>query len=276
MRKSSDGFTLAELLVSIAIIVLVVLLVSRVVSSAAAITTLGHRRMDADAQSRQVFDRMAVDFAQAIKRSDLDCYVKGLDTENGNDRIALFTQVPGYYPGSTGQSPVSLVAYRINAVSGSASFNKMERMGKGLLWNGASNTDKPLIFGPTPTLQTNWPSASDSTIADPDYETIGSQIFRFEYFYQLKDGSIAIAPGPNGMQDISAVSVAIAVLDSKSKVLLSASQVTTLAGRMNDFSTGLGRGGLLSQWQSALDSTTDMPRPAVSAIRLYSRDFYIR
>jgi prepilin-type N-terminal cleavage/methylation domain-containing protein len=271
MRKLTNGFTLAELLFSMAIIVLLVLLVSRLIASAAAVTTQGHKRMDADSQARQIFDRMAIDFAQMIKRSDVDSYIKGLDTEAGNDKIAFFCEAPGYYPASGSQSSISLVSYRINAT------NKMERMGKGLLWNGASTTDKPLIFGPTPTLQTNWPSAVNGS-ADPDYEIIGPQIFRFEYYYLLKNGALAISPGPSGIQDVAAISVCIAIVDPKSKILLSNSQLTALAdpNRLKDFSTSMARGDLLSQWQSALDSTTDMPRPAISGIRLYERDFYTK
>jgi hypothetical protein len=260
---------LAELLVAIAIIVLLVLVVSRFLASAAAVTTLGHKRMDADSQARRLFDRMAVDFAQMIQRPDVDSYVKGLDPENGNDTIAFFSQVPGFYPSSSSQSPISLVSYRINTT------NKMERIGKGLLWNGASAANKPLIFGSTLTLQNNWPSAVSGS-ADPDYELVGPQIFRFEYFYFLKDGTLAVSPGAPGMQDVTAISVCIAVVDPKSKVLLSNSQLSTLVGRMNDFSISMGLGGLLSQWQSSLDSTTDMPRSAVSDIRLYERDFYLK
>jgi Prokaryotic N-terminal methylation motif len=266
----NKAFTLAELLVAIAITVLLVLLVSRLLASAAAVTTLGHKRMDADSQARQLFDRMAVDFAQMIKRSNVDSYVKGLDTENGNDTIAFFSQVPGYYPPSGSKSSISLVSYRINAA------NKMERMGKGLLWNGASATDKPLIFGSSPTLQNNWPSAVNGS-ADPDYEVIGPQIFRFEYFYVLRNGTLAVAPGAPGMQDVTAISGCIAVVDPKSKVLLSNSQLNALIGNMNDFDpSSMGRGDLLTQWQSALDGTTNMPRSAVSGIRLYERDFYLQ
>src|SRR4029453_7216061 len=71
-----DGFTLAELLVSVGVLVLVVLLGRQLLNSAATITILGHKQMDADSQARQVLDRMAIDFAQMVKRSDVDYYLK--------------------------------------------------------------------------------------------------------------------------------------------------------------------------------------------------------
>ena len=76
--------------------------------------------MDADSQARQLLDRMAVDFAQMVKRSDVDYYVKSSAAsplrhvlQPGNDQIAFYSAVPGYYPPTGSQSPVSLVAYRV-------------------------------------------------------------------------------------------------------------------------------------------------------------------
>ena len=40
----------------------------QLLNSAATITTLGHKQMDADSQARQLLDRMAIDFAQMVKR----------------------------------------------------------------------------------------------------------------------------------------------------------------------------------------------------------------
>ena len=74
--KQRDGFTLAELVVSVGVLVLLVVLAMQLLNSAASITTLGHKQMDADAQTRQVLDRMAIDFAQMVKSSDVDYYLK--------------------------------------------------------------------------------------------------------------------------------------------------------------------------------------------------------
>ena len=145
-RRRYIAFTLAELLVTVGVLVLLVLLFTQLLNSAATITTLGHKQMDADSQTRQVLDRMAIDFAQMIKRSDVDYYIKssrfasgsppgpsGIRAllQPGNDKIAFYSAVPGYYPSTGSQSPVSLVAYRLNPQ------NKLERMGKGLVWNAA-------------------------------------------------------------------------------------------------------------------------------------------
>ena len=72
----ASGFTLAELLVSVGVLVVLVLLFTQLINSAATVSILGHKRMDADSEARQVLDRMAIDFAQIVKRTDVDYYVK--------------------------------------------------------------------------------------------------------------------------------------------------------------------------------------------------------
>jgi hypothetical protein len=276
VRKFNQAFTLTELLVSIAILIGLVLLVARLFSSASTITTSGNKRMDADAQARPLFERIAVDFAQMVKRSDVDYYLKSpANSQAGNDQIAFYSTVPGYYPSSGSQSPISVVAYRINAQS------KLERMAKGLVWNGVSPSSTPVVFLPS-TISGSWPAVTNLS-PDSDYELIGPYVFRFEYSYLLKNGSFSETPwdtsagntAVNGMQDVAAICVSIATLDPKSRVLLSDAQLTTLAGRLNDFAMAMNPGDLLTQWQTALDATTDMPRPAMSAVRIYERYFYL-
>jgi prepilin-type N-terminal cleavage/methylation domain-containing protein len=190
--ESVRGFTLAELLVTMSVLVLLVFLFTQLLNSAAITMTLGNKRMDADSQARQLLDRMAIDFDQMLKRTDVSYYVKTTgNTEAGNDQIAFFSAVPGYYNQPGYNSNASLVAYRVNADSTSASYNKLERMGKGLALNGAYTTAPiPLLFldsttSPTTTIQGVWPAATSSTAADSDYETAGGQVFRFEYYYLL-------------------------------------------------------------------------------------------
>jgi hypothetical protein len=304
------GFTLAELLVTTGVLVLLVFLAAQLLTTAATITILGHKQMDADSQARQLLDRMAVDFAQMVKRSDVDYYVKSVGgatqrtvLQPGNDQIAFYSAVPGYYPTPSYQSAVSLVAYRVNASSTSSSYNKLERMGKGLLWNGATPVPAPVVFIPIPLASPlplgelpsptpnplptpAWPEASSATTPWLDSEVIGPQVFRFEYYYLLKNGTFSdtpwIAPHTSisGMQDVSAIIVDIAVIDPKSKAFLTDAQIATFAtaGNANflaDYSSGMTPGQLRNQWQSTVNGVTSLPRPALSGIRLYERFIYL-
>jgi len=283
LSRGERGFTLVELLVSIAVLALLVVLFASLFNSAATITTLGNKLMDADSQARQVLDRMAVDFAQMVKRSDIDYFAKGTTAPNsvggtlaGNDQIAFYSAVPGYYPSTGVQSPVSLVAYRINSQSGTAAFNKLERLGKGLVWNGVSTTDTPIVFLPL-TISGSWPYATN---ANPDpsspsaYETFGPQIFRFEYSYLLTNGNLSITP-PANISGIAAFIVDIGTIDPKSKVLLTNTQIASLAGQLSDYAANMFPGQLRNNWQNTLNANTTLPRPALSGIRVYERFFYL-
>ncbi|PYL72664.1 MAG: hypothetical protein DMF26_16015, partial [Verrucomicrobia bacterium] len=206
----TGGFTLAELVVSMGVLALLIVLASQFFNSAATVTTLGNKQMDADAQARQLLDRMAIDFAQLVKRTDVDLFAKGTVAPNSvggpmngtggqtnNDRIAFFSAVPGYYPTGSYQSPLSLVTYRVNSDSTSSSYDKMERMGKGLLWNAATPTPPPIVFMPLKISDT-WPAATSGTLTDANYELIGPQVFRFEYCYLRTDGTLSITPPLDG------------------------------------------------------------------------------
>jgi prepilin-type N-terminal cleavage/methylation domain-containing protein len=287
------GFTILELLVAVAILALMVVMFSSLLSSASSVTTLSNKHTEADAQARAVFDRMAIDFARMVKRPDVDYFLKSsTNLQTGQDQMAFYSEVAGYYPSSGSQSPLSLVGYRINGAAG-LNQNKLQRLGYGLLWNGVSSTNRPAVFLPL-TIAATWPTAANLD-ADDKYELLGPQVFRFEYYYILRgqtlpDGTVLPSilsdtpwdtrmPGhvsADGLRDVAAIGVAIAVIDPRSKVLVTDDQVETLAETMKDFSSDMKRGDLEAQWQTAVNAATGMPRASASSIRIYGRHFYIK
>src|SRR5439155_15427835 len=72
-----SGFTLAELLVSVFVITLIIFMVGQFMTGATAITRTSNKHIDTDTQARVVLDRMALDIAQMLKRTDVDYFVKG-------------------------------------------------------------------------------------------------------------------------------------------------------------------------------------------------------
>ena len=101
---------------------------------------------------------------------------------------------------------------------------------------------------------------------------------------------------PEGMQDVSAVVVDIAVIDPKSRLLVTDAQLarlngadgqsqgpalidwgnTTCAGCPIQTQWQSTPGLLLAQWRAALDANTiGLPRPAISGIRVYERYLYL-
>jgi hypothetical protein len=78
-----------------------------------------------------------------------------------------------------------------------------------------------------------------------------------------------------GMQDVAAIVVDVAVIDPKSKVLLTNAQIANLAGQLGDYSSGMVPGQLRANWQATLNATGSLPRAALSGIRLYERYLYL-
>src|SRR5438094_328526 len=118
----------------------------------------------------------------------------------------------------------------------------------------------------------------DSTIATTNtLDIIGPQVFRFEYYYLLKNGNLSATPwytssSVRGMQDVAAIVADIAVVDPKSRVLVG--DLTTLAQRLRDYN-GDAPGALLAAWRNAIDTNTTLPHTAISGIRLYERFLYL-
>jgi prepilin-type N-terminal cleavage/methylation domain-containing protein len=343
-RTIRSGFTLVEMLVSMGVLVLLALFLTQLVNTAATTVRPANKHIDTDTEARTVFDRMAVDFAQMLKRADVDYYVKansikypghsGGHKKGGggggggqtdlNDYMAFYTQAPGY--SSNSRSPISLVAYRVNGLqllngAQNPAYNRLERRGEALLWNGQSlsgnvktATAKPIFFLPVLIGDPNqgvWPSVGNNntsaTVDQPYMETIGPSVFRFEYCYLLKTGIATDTPwnidssyGPvygtfNGLADVEAIGVTIAVIDAQNRALLvqgdpAENNILNLQLYMQDFRTAPGRGvggnksvlDMEYQWNQVITNpstyplTLNMPRAAISAIRIYSRTFDLK
>jgi hypothetical protein len=186
--------------------------------------------------------------------------------------------------------------------------------------SSTSQVDVPMIYYPIPiavtytlnnkTYQAVWPQAGSPTTFDNDYEMIGPGVIRFEYFYTLKqsansklvpmnsglsgtptrflsntpwDPTLTDHTSLNGWQDVAAITVVIAVIDSKTLPIISQTQLGKLTGAngnsiLTDFdptSTGTWTPGQLeSQWRTAITQNIT-PSTVAAAIRVYSRTFYL-
>src|SRR5438270_1512204 len=156
--RRTCAFSLIEVMLAVAVVTIMLLVLTQVMRSGTTIASAANKHIDTDTEARTMLDRMALDFAQMLKRTDVDYYVKGSggytghgnghaygrkvsSGQQGSDQIAFFSQVMGYYPTPTSAgSAISLVAYRINSLPASPAYLRLERMGKGLLWNGVSNS----------------------------------------------------------------------------------------------------------------------------------------
>jgi hypothetical protein len=333
--RTSSGFTLVEMLVSTGVLVLLVLLLTQLINTAATTVRPANKHIDTDTEARMVFDRMAVDFAQMLKRTDVDYFLKANSTKypghSGehrrggggpqgqtelNDYMAFYAQAPGYWSGSGSASPISLVAYRVNGLSTLAAYNKLERRGETLVWTGSVSLPgqvknaltKPIFFLPVligDPVNGVWPAVGNNTtgtVDQPYLETIGPNVFRFEYCYLLKSGVATDTPWNtdntrgavygtfNALADVEAIGVTIALIDPQNRALLVQGDTTEdniirLETAMLDFKTAPGRGvgnnknviDCEAQWNQVIaNPPANMPPAAVSAIRVYSRSFDLK
>lgn len=362
LRRRAAGFTLAELLVSILVVVIITVIASQLMSSASGIVRSGNKRFDTDTAARVVLDRMALDFAQMVKRTDVDYYVKqkfykghgnghgcgqGHNNDLSSDQIAFYSQVPAYNPNpatysSTKQSPISLIAYRVNEgnATNNPAYGRLERMSKGLLWNGVANATNqsaiyPIVFqtgqidstctgnscpcgGTVGPWANAWSGAicNTNSSTDVDYEIIGPNVFRFEYYYMLKNGRVTdwpwdrfddttnrqkITDPPSiGLSQLRAIAVSIAVIDPASRALIQQAasadtaygDILDLAAELPDFKNGCGRGNsqksigdLEDEWKTVIQLVIQngqvsggklIPREAAKGIRVYNRYFDLK
>jgi Tfp pilus assembly protein PilV len=312
-KKTSGGFTLIEILVSFTVLGLIMVGVAQMMNSALSATIGGYKHMDADTQARMVLDRMAYDISKITKRPDVDYFFL---KNSGNDQMAFYSESGGYYPsdltGTTQQSDVALVGYMIN------SSNQLVRLSKGLCWNAANSTDTAMIFNPSPTsvlnvgantIPTKWPAVASGT--DTNYQVIGDQVFRLEYTflnqtsptasqtfptnltatipYYSDSPSATTSPytAPNGLKDVTAIIVTIAVLDNTSRAILSPTQIQAAASNLADsgFATSPTSPGTkvttsvslpYVTWKTKLASNNlGLPQAAASQVRFYQRYCYL-
>jgi hypothetical protein len=289
------AFSLIELLVATAVLVLLLLVVTQLINSTSATTVNGSKHMDADSHARMIFDRMAIDFDKMVKRNDVDyAFLK----RTGNDAMWFYSEAPAYFTGSpsvSARSTVSLVGYRIN------SSYQLERLGKGLEWDGipTSTLGGSVVFLTYPlgstiplaasTLVGNWPTTVTTTSTDPDYNVLSDQAYRLEFCFQLRDGTLSTNPyippatTINGFKDVSAIVVAIAILDNSSRKIVKKDLTnsnlldSTVADQMISALPDAMSGTSVAQtWNNGNYLTqSGLPAGAAAQIRIYQRAVYL-
>jgi hypothetical protein len=281
-------------MVAIAVLAIMVILLEELFNNATTAVTLSTDHSESDEAVGQLFTRMAADFSHMVRRPDVDYYVKSTSpgvtsagtaspalTMSGNDQMAFYSEVAGYATAADAQNVVSLVAYRVNVQGGAATpLPYLQRMGKALSWTSSdSSLIQPMVFEPQ-TLAQVWPAATDPSAADPDWEMISPNVFRFEYYYVLRNGTTTAVPwepalgstGISGFKDVTAIGVTVALSDRQATTLETLNQLTSLAGSMEDYKEGAKIGSLETDWQTQVTASA-LSATIKKGIRVYGRLF---
>ncbi len=199
--KARSGFTIVELLVATAVFLMVALVVAAIVDSTAKLTSLSNRRMGADSSARQTFDRMSADFSRAVLRPELPDRIEKLP---GNDKLTFYVRAQSY--DEAADRGISKVAYLVDE-----DFVLIRGV-EGFAWEAGTIPQLPFAGLTWPTDPANLhigsfiedrPSDDDPhprenpTIDETDeemFEVLSPGVFRFEYCFLLKDGTLSTVP----------------------------------------------------------------------------------
>lgn len=203
-RDRRQAFTLVEILVSTAIVMGIALLAGRMLNDVASATTHAGKLIDSDNEVRFVFSRMAGDFAAIHRRPDLNVHFQN---QAGNDAFYFFSQVPGHPASGSAAAPTgeSLVGYRMAA---NPEQVELERLALGLNWaessageaaagRASSRLHLPYYISEaySETIESPYNNSTHPNGSTPSqWDVVGSQVFRFEFCFHLKDGQFSEVP----------------------------------------------------------------------------------
>lgn len=147
----SRAFSLLELLVAVALLAVVGLLIAQIVSATMSASRLSNQGVDAAAQARLAFDRIGMDLAAAIVRSDTDFQASATNATNLLTVLASVASAdPAGAPSDFSNRMISLVSYRVAPHADNGNRPCLARAGRAAGWGergfmgipaSATNTD---------------------------------------------------------------------------------------------------------------------------------------
>ena len=236
------------MLVASAILALLVALIAQIISLCMASLSLTSKKLDSLSESRFVLDRIGADLSARVRQDNSQPRYK---KNPGNDGLSFYSQVGGY----GGDRGVSIVEYRLN------------NTGEYGLERGVTSTswDSNEVFD-----FSNPPQTTSAT----DFDEIGADTLRFEISFLTKDGNIVSSP-PAELSSIAFVIVTMATIDSKSRTLMTNSQIEKLVSKLKESEDGV---DIILSWQLALQdnlSPDDFPQAVSQGIHLTQRYYEI-
>lgn len=246
--RLEHAFTIIELLVAMTILALLTVLIVNIVGMVTNTISSSSQKRDALSQARFCLDRLGVDFDNQLLRADLD---HGISKKAGSDVLNFYSQVDGF----SGARQVAALSYRVK--DDPLSGLQLERGVQGAEWSG--NTQPGFL------------PAAFPAVAESDFEVLSDSVFRLEFTYLKKDGTLSSQVLPD-LSDVKSIVVAIAVLDAKTRKILTKEQVRLLSSTLADVQDG--ETPIVSWFQASFPS--DIPLKATQGIRYYQRYYDIR
>ncbi|HEY0256603.1 MAG TPA: prepilin-type N-terminal cleavage/methylation domain-containing protein [Candidatus Methylacidiphilales bacterium] len=237
-----SGFTLVELTVAIAILVMVGLGLTQVLSLSLQTWQLGLIRADCYTKARVVLDAATADIQRGVFRPDLKNFPASTTTP---PTFTFYTRAAGISTGAGAVRPVSLVTFQLSTASNLQGY--LLRSEKTINW-GTSGANLNVFEQAAQPV-----SAASAPASGPPNDLLSTGIVDLEIIFFLSDGTTVLAKNYQSPTAASVVmiGVATAVIDDKVLALLQPATST----RLSNIQTALERA--LSSNFSAMTSTTN-------------------
>lgn len=249
----SQAFTLIELLVSMAILALLTVLIAQIAGVTSNAINTSSKKLSGMAQARFALDRLGADLLARVNRSDVDQNFQKL--AGGNDQLSFFSEVESV----GGDRQVSTLSYRIQETATDRKF-QLERGVVGTSYDSGAE----LSFLP----------ATIPAPADADYDVLADGVLRLEFCYLKKEGTLSIS-AQHDLSDVSAVIVAVAVLDPKSRKILKDADLKDIADALPDAEDGKTPREVWEEAMKGSSFAAGVPPQGRQALRLYERYYYL-
>jgi len=227
-QSSRDSFTLVEVIVAIAILVVVGLGLTQILSMALQTWQQGLVRADCYTKARVVLDAATADIQRGLFRTDLYSFP---NSTNSPPTFTFYTRAAGVSAGNSSVRPVSLVTYQLAPASANLP-GYLLRSETSVNWSGTNlnfyQSLPPVVAG----------SASGSV---PPNDLLSTGIVDFEMLFLLSDGTTIPANAYKTPSTASVVMIGltVAVIDDKALTLLHPTTTTQFSNIQNTLETAI-------------------------------------
>jgi type II secretory pathway pseudopilin PulG len=280
-----------EILVAEAIFLILLFVVIQLIFGVVQTAESQKKRMDALGDARQSLDRLSLDWAQRVRRSDvLGAFTRQTATSANapNAQISFLTQAQAY----SGTRHLAWVSYGVNNVaqvnqgSQNTTTPALVRGILGYNWASSDGAANPLMTFPA--------GASAPTTGTPTVEPLANTVFRFEYCF-LQQMPPPATPAPTtttsafttnpalflNSSSLVGVVVTVASLDQPSRQILTQSQLVAMGNALPSVTDGQNP---QSVWLTTINNGTftaaataaGVPKSVANAVRVFQRILYIK
>jgi prepilin-type N-terminal cleavage/methylation domain-containing protein len=260
------GFTLIELMVTMAILTIILGMALQVTESARFSIRVSEAKSINDGIARKAFDQISRDISQMVVREDARIEFK---SERGNDKLAFLTNARGLTSGTAvGERVVCLVTYEL--ADDTTLGKKLLRGSRGHQFEDTASD--ALNLDPT----RNFPA-----ITPDNLQAISHNIIRLEAEYLVQGtGTDTITreiDAPLVSKNLKGIIITLATLDDRGRRAVRPDRIETLAAKFNDATVS---DNTLETWSKirddlAIQKPPAFPKDAIQSVRCYQRTILI-